>query len=94
MYVLDILGGMIFLGFVGVGALQDGAVKPAIDMESGLLVLVGILVAIVGWFVRTAFKDMCKELEDQKDYDRSLSKRLGELAEKVSRMEGRMEAED
>ena len=87
MYVLDILGGMILLGFVGVGALQEGAVKPPIDMETVLLSLVGLLVLIVGWFVRNT-------LMEQREHGKKLSERFGLLSDRVAKMEGRMEAED
>ncbi len=91
-HVIDALGGLILLGLVTMGALQEGAVKPAVEFSMDVVVLA--LVAIVGWFVRTTFHDMRKALNEEKEHGRELSKRLGILSNKVSKMEGFMEKKE
>ena len=87
--ILDTLGALILVGVIGMGALQEGAVKPAIEFSMEMVVVV--LVGIVGWFVRNMIKDMCKDLEKEQEHRRELSKRLGILSDKVSKIQGRME---
>ena len=88
-HLLDALGALILVGVIGMGAVQEGAVKPAIEFSMELVVVA--LVGIVGWFVRNMIKDMCKDLEKEQEHGRDLSKRIGELSEKVHKLEGRME---
>ena len=91
-HILDSLSALVLLGVIGMGALQEGAVKPAFEFSMEMLVV--LLVGIVGWFVRNMIKDMCKDLEKEREHGREMSKRIGDLAQKVSKMEGFMERDD
>ena len=88
-HILDGLSALVLAGVIGMGALQEGAVKPAIEFSMEMLVV--LLVGVVGWFVRNMIRDMRQDVEKEQKHGREMSARIGEIAQKVSKIEGRME---